>query len=317
VNRKTIILIAALFIVSYLVFFITGLPLHDLVESRIKTVVEKAGYEIEIDRLSVGLIRGIRANNVTIDRRKMDGREETSQRVIRLEQVDIDVGLLGALLGRPTIDLAVELLEGKVMGTVDVSTYTESSDKQQKRKLPKKFDVTIRLMIQELQLSRIEWTQFMPMGIDEFLTGVLRGDVRLHWLDTQFADEEGQRIELTVDRAMIPAKNVLLFNIPETHFDELSLTADARQDRLTVTAFHAKADQFEAELSGDIMINRIPSSSRLNLNARVKPLGQLKEQLDIMRGAGFGQLPQPDSDGFIVWELRGTPQQISRRLMPW
>jgi type II secretion system protein N len=203
--------------------------------------------------------------------------------LLEIPELKIRPSLIDLLIGRSSLRIRADLLEGFFKGKVS----------------RRKGNLALALSWEGIRpakhplLSRIQNTQ---------MEGALSGELDMSMEANNWMTAEGT---LSLDLADGSVKNLQAygFTLPDLAGIRGNGTVRVGKRKAEVTSLTLTADQLSVSLDGSIDLSPRFSSSRLTLKGRIKLAGQLETQYQSML-SNF--LRNKDSEGYFLFSLRGT-----------
>ena len=224
-------------------------PMED-VSATLQSTVEKStnkNMQLEIGDLGFANLLGIVAQNATIYQKSATSQEMSP--LIVMDDAQISLNPLSFILGGLSANFITHLMQGEIFGHVQGDS----------------------LMPSELE-SEITWNDLnlalLPLNSESF-EGDLNGKVR-GTLKGTFAKELPHKnskgnLTLNIDGLSLSNAKITGFSVPDLIFTDASLTALFNNGKLEITESSFIAQSIEAHITGDIILNKVFSRSRLRL----------------------------------------------------
>jgi len=255
------------------------------------------GMDVKAGELSLSILgRGIHADNVVLRTRPLRSSDKPARFV--LDAVDVNVGLFGLLLARPTYGFSVSAFGGSVDGGIRVATTGNN------------YDIEAR----EVALASIQGLQTAIGGLP--LEGKVEGKVELDAPGRMLSTSNGS-IEITIDgvalgdgkaKLVIPSDPFLAggLTVPKVRLGKLGATITIEKGKARIESFRAHSADVDVSIEGHLDLRDPFPSSQLHLFLRVK----LSEEL-LKRQPELGILttslqPGKRPDGFFGAQITGS-----------
>jgi type II secretion system protein N len=279
-----------------------GFP-YDRVKDRVVGAMS-GSYDVEIAELGPGWWPGrYYLEGLTLTTKPKEGEKP---RTIRVDRVDVNVGLLALLTKTMSVDLDAELGEGRVTGRVEVA---------------KNGAIALNLQTTDLPIESVP-------GLDSVTGGApMKGGFEVHVdlrLPTKKASDAEGTITVACEACVLgdgvtkvklgsgsnpnsAAFNQEGFTLPRIKIGKIDGKIVIGRGAICIDHFHSKSVHGEMELAGGILFAEPFKSSQTQLYARVKLSEAFKEEsgrnrdFDILT---FAAARQPD--GYSAYSARTT-----------
>ncbi len=134
----------------------------------------------------------------------------------------------------------------------------------------------------------------------------LHGELR--WSPDDFSTLEGEA-GLEVDDLAIDALTVMGMTIDRVKFSQAELALEASDGRAEVKKGRFVSDLLEAEVGGEVVLNRVPARSRLKLTVKLKLAEEYDKLVQVMPTMKRAR----DDDGVYHFSVMGTVQRPRMR----
>lgn len=290
---------AFLFIAVFFVFVWVCLPTR-AIAWRIGQAARDAGYIVEVEDLSISPLGGITLHNVSWTFQPSHAGQ--IPRKLELQEVDIDVSVLGLLFGTYDIELDTRIDEATIH-----AAYTRSESES-----------TIKIKVSELALYDVPKLQ---QSVNAPLRGLFGLDVDLTLPENLFARAEGS-ISVQCSACVIGDGETLLFvpgstgimtkgiTLPEIDLGSLGGRLVVSEGKATAEDFETTSDDITLKITGGMTLADPFSKSEFGFDLKLlitPALQDRSEPLKLMvQTAGPTTKLAPPEDAWLGFKLRGT-----------
>ena len=288
-----------LFIVVFFVFVWISLPTR-AIAWRIGQAARDAGYIVEIEDLSLSPLGGVTLYNVTWTFQPSHSGQ--IPRKLELEQVAVDVSVLGLLFGKYDVEVDTKIDEATIH-----AAYTRSESES-----------TVQIKVEELALYDVPKLQ---QAVNAPVTGLFALDVDLTLPENQFSKATGS-ISIECSSCKIGDGETLLFvpgasgimakgmTLPEIDLGTLTGSLVVADGKATAEKFETSSDDITLKLTGSLNLADPFSKSEFAFDMKLlltQALQDRSEPLKLMyQTAGPSTKMDPPDDAWLGFKLRGS-----------
>ncbi len=288
-----------LFVVVFFVFVWVSLPTR-AIAWRIGQAARDAGYIVEIEDLSVSPLGGVTLYNVTWTFQPSHSGQ--IPRKLELEQVAIDVSLLGLLFGNYDVEVDTKIDDATIY-----AAYTRSETES-----------TVQIKVEELALYDVPKLQ---QAVNAPVSGLFALAVDLTLPENQFSKATGS-ISLECSSCKIGDGETLLFvpgaggimakgmTLPEIDLGTLAGRLVVADGKATAEKFETSSDDITLKLTGSLNLADPFSKSEFAFDMKLlltQALQDRSEPLKLMyQTAGPSTKMDPPDEAWLGFKLRGS-----------
>ncbi|MBK7830462.1 type II secretion system protein GspN [Nannocystis sp.] len=288
-----------LFIVVFFVFVWISLPTR-AIAWRIGQAARDAGYIVEIEDLSLSPLGGVTLYNVTWTFQPSHSGQ--IPRKLELEQVAVDVSVLGLLFGKYDVEVDTKIDEATIH-----AAYTRSESES-----------TVQIKVEELALYDVPKLQ---QAVNAPVTGLFALNVDLTLPENQFSKATGS-ISIECSSCKIGDGETLLFlpgasgimakgmTLPEIDLGTLSGSLVVADGKATAEKFETSSDDITLKLTGSLNLADPFSKSEFAFDMKLlltQALQDRSEPLKLMyQTAGPSTKMDPPEEAWLGFKLRGS-----------
>ena len=290
---------AFLFIAVFFVFVWVCLPTR-AIAWRIGQAARDAGYIVDVEDLSISPLGGVTLYNVRWTFQPSHAGQ--IPRKLELDEVDVDVSVLGLLFGNYDVEVDTE-----IEGATIHAAYTRSASES-----------TIQINVVDLQLVDVPKLQ---QSVNAPLGGLFGLDVDLRLPDNLFAQAEGT-ISVACAACTIGDGDTLLYVPGATGIMSKGVTLPAIDlgslgGKLVVTGGKAVAENFETtsdditlKITGGMTLADPFSKSEFGFDLKLLVTPALQDRSEplklMVQTAGPSNKLDPPEEAWLGFKLRGT-----------
>ncbi|MGK7345711.1 MAG: type II secretion system protein GspN [Candidatus Nitrospinota bacterium M3_3B_026] len=164
-------------------------------------------------------------------------------------------------------------------------------------------EISVKIRMEGIDPGNLEVWEGFPWGR---LSGKVSAEGALSIVEGDLFKSRG-KLSATLSEGMLTLSGALLSGSPEIGVESGRLDISYDSGRLTIEEGGINGPQLSASVAGDVILSRNPRFSRLNLEARMKLDGGLKERLGSM--LYFFE----EENGEAVIKIGGTPDSPTIR----
>ncbi len=288
-----------LFFAVFLVFVWISLPTR-AIAWRIGQAARDAGYIIEVDDVSVSPFGGATLKGVTWTFQPSHSGQ--IPRKLILDEVDVNVSLLGLLFGRYDIEIDTNIDDATIH-----AAYTRSDEAS-----------TIQISVQDLMLYDVPKLQ---QAVNAPLVGIFGLEVDLTLPENLFANAEGT-IVLECAACRLGDNETLLYipgasgimakgvTMPEIDMGSLRGTLVVAGGKATAEKFETTSDDITLKLTGSMDLADPFSRSQFAFDLKLLLTQALQDRSEWLKltvqTAGPSTKLEPPEDNWLGFKLRGS-----------
>ncbi|MBL9106026.1 MAG: type II secretion system protein GspN [Myxococcales bacterium] len=289
-----------LFVVVFFVFVWVSLPTR-AIAWRIGQTAREAGYIIDIEDMSVSPFGGVTLYNVRWTFQPSHAGQ--IPRTLELPEVDVDVGVIGLLMGDYDVVVDTKIDEATIH-----AEYTKSEEES-----------TVKLSITELQLYDVPKLQ---QSVNAPLAGLFGLEVDLTLPENKFAKAAGEislscaacKIGDGVTPLYMPGSSGIMakgVTLPEIDLGSLGGKLVVADGKATAEKFETTSDDLTLKITGGLKLSDPFSKSEFELDLKLlvtQALQDRSEPLKLMvQTAGPSSKLDGADEGWLGFKLRGSP----------
>lgn len=290
---------AFLFIAVFFVFVWVCLPTR-AIAWRVGQAARDAGYIVDVEDLSISPFGGVTLYNVRWTFQPSHAGQ--IPRKLELEEVDVDVSVLGLLFGSYDVELDTSIEDATIH-----AAYTRSESES-----------TLKISVVELPLYEVPKLQ---QSVNAPLSGLFGLEVDLTLPENLFAKAEG-KISIQCSACKIGDGETLLFvpgatgimtkgiTLPEIDLGSLGGSLVVAEGKATAESFETNSDDITLKITGGMTLADPVKKSELGFDLKllVKPaLQDRSEPLKLMvQTASASTKLDPPEEAWLGFKLRGT-----------
>ncbi|RME24981.1 MAG: type II secretion system protein GspN [Deltaproteobacteria bacterium] len=237
------------FLVSFAFFLVRGFPVH-MVAKQLDYRAKAAGLDLNYATLKTSFPSGIVVEALRITK-PIQKEQETIPLSVRIDRGKLDFSLLGLLGGKKHIDVDLELLGGRIDGSVESK------------------DSSLKL---DLRLSSLRLERLMPWDklIGQQLVGQLSGALNVDWNLLKARDSTGE-ISLELASGKVGKGKIYGVELPMVDLGKTLLQMNISKAKLECRNCKVESDEVDAALEGYLLLQKNILDTSAHLRLRAKP----------------------------------------------
>jgi len=274
---------------SYLILYMTltscfviwRFPIDDIKPDLEEMISKASDFKVKFGSLRILKTLGISGSEIYVLKK---GKESDAE-VVKINEAVIKPSLFSLLRREPAATFDLELLGGTLDGEV-----SQMDDKN-----------FLFLNAGGLKLNRLK---FLDTEYNVQISGTADAEVKLLLNPKDFSKTTGN-IDLKVDNAKaikFPMASFLAANKQPVHLGKISGKILAEKSDMKIKQLSMSGNDMEGLLSGSVKMRKRFSSSKLDIEAKLKPKGNLEKKAGMI----LNGLKPKGSDGYHVWKIKGT-----------